>query len=176
MPKKIEEYLYILSPTRAYLNAVKIMGPIVHPLYVSKKAVTRLLMSGAEVYEYIPKTKNTIKLTLSNINNSNRYNNVETSVEVVPPVETIVKPGVTITPVQPQVETPAPVETAEKSSEEVSTTTDSNDVTSFITFEYNEDGTIDESNIVWTSYTMNQRKAIRAYINANNEQVMNATK
>ena len=55
MPKKVEEMLYILCPSRAYLYPAKIMGPIVHPLKLSKTAVIQLLMSGAEVYEFIPK-------------------------------------------------------------------------------------------------------------------------
>ena len=174
MPKKIEEKIHILSPSRAYLAAAKVMGPIVHPLLVDKSVAVNILMSGAEVYEYLPKTKKTLKLTLGNINDPNRYNELENT-----------KPEVNTTPVTPVMRNGVPniVETEvisesttieNESTEEtpVEETTVVDDAPqesdSSIVFEYNEDGTVDESKIEWGSYTKNQRKEIRAQINQHN--------
>lgn len=196
MPKKVEEKLHILCPSRAYLAPAKIMGPIVHPLQVTKSVAVQLLMSGAEVYEYNPYTKQTMRLTLTNIKNDNRYNAVDTTStankEIV--VEPVKKMGVpNIQPVQDTNETAEKVEeetttpTAEVwqmstpedlVSEEteveatVTTATTNTDVVAELTFEYNEDGTVNETVINWSSYSKNQRKAIRARINEHNATVV----
>ena len=86
MPKKIEEKLHILSPYRGYLASANIMGPIVHPLVVEKSVVAKILMSGADVYEYLPHNKKTLKLTLTNINDPNRYDELNEKVVDVAPV------------------------------------------------------------------------------------------
>ena len=161
MPKKVEEMLYILCPSRAYLYPAKIMGPIVHPLKLSKTAVIQLLMSGAEVYEFIPKTKKTIKLTLGNINNPNRYESaIETTEVEEKPVEPVVRKGV-----------PNLVTIDASSSEEESDTAFINGHVQSdpVIFEYNEDGTVDESKIEWSKYSKNERKEIRRLINEKNE-------
>ena len=69
MPKKIDQSLYILSPSRAYLAPLKVMGPIVHPIKASKTSVVQLLLNGTEVFEYFPDSKRTLKLSLTNIKN-----------------------------------------------------------------------------------------------------------
>ena len=112
MPKKIEEKLHILSPYRGYLAPISIMGPIVHPLIVEKSAVAKILMSGAEVYEYIPHTKKTLKLTLTNLNNPNRYTELDEKVAEVTPVTVtpVTRTGVpTIEPEDKAEEVVAPV-------------------------------------------------------------------
>lgn len=150
MPKKVEEMIHILCTSRGYLYPIGIMGPIVQPLIVSKNSAIQLLMNGADVYEYIPKSKNTIKLTLSNINDNHRYDEVKPEQVSQPIVEPVVKPGVSISPAISE-----NAEVVEDSSSDFG-------------FEYNEDGTVDESKIDWTKYTKNQRKAIRAKINEHN--------
>ncbi len=167
MPKKVEEMMYILSPSRAYLSPARIMGPIVHPLKISRAAVIELLMNGAEVYEFIPKTKKTIKLTLGNINDKNRYNNKaeEDVTKVSTGIEPVISTGVQIT----STEKPDDAKTeSEISTEELSTVDNIAAEDGPISFEYNEDGTVDESKIDWSSYSKNQRKEIRSKINENN--------
>ena len=190
MPKKIEERLNILSPYRGFIAPINMMGPIVHPLPVDKSKVAKIIASGAKVYEFIPKTKETIELTLSNLNNLDRYNSVKAQEEVKAetkpepiPVEPITKVGV------PKIETPAEVieetpveeivteevteeasteETIEESIVEEETAEKDNEL---ITFQYNEDGTVDESVIDWSKYTKNERKSIRTLINEHNSSI-----
>ena len=202
MPKKIEEKIHILSPSRGYLAAANIMGPIVHPLIVDKSVAAKILMSGAEVYEYIPSTKNTLKLTLGNINDPNRYTALEPKVTEKPftPVAPVTKTGVpnvtppVVTEPEPEqkqdteeekdIEEPAAEEetedtaTANEEVHAVDVTVTAADETAQVStdafvFEYNEDGTIDETNIDWASYSKNQRKEIRAQINAHNASLQN---
>lgn len=190
MPKKIEEKLHILSPYRGYLAPVNIMGPIVHPLIVEKSAVAKILMSGAEVYEYIPHSKKTLKLTLTNLNNPNRYAELDAKVPEVAPVNvtpvtrtgvpTITEPEVkaeeVVAPVVEESTAPAEVEETATATEEEDTATEEESETEtetqqpafVIEFDYKEDGTIDEDKIDWSKYSKNQRKEIRAQINQHN--------
>ena len=176
MPKKIEEKIHILSPTRAYLAPAKVMGPIVHPLLVDKKIAVQILMNGAEVHEFIPQNKKTIKLTLANINDSHRYDGVlpEIVKEVAPAVEPVKRMGVpNITPPAE----PVVIETVVEESniepvteDEINPTKEvSQKLISTVAFEFNEDGTVDETKIEWNKYSKNQRKEIRAQINLHNE-------
>ena len=195
MPKKVEEKLHILCPSRAYLAPAKVMGPIVHPLQVTKSVAAQLLMSGAELHEYNPLTKKTIKLSLTNINNPKRFdleNHTPVKSDEVA-VETVKKMGVPNiqskedTVVDPEVSTEetSTVEVWQMSTEEdlthtenetIATTTITDDPIANLVFTYNEDGTVDESCIDWSSYTKSQRKAIRAKINEyNNSLVAEAT-
>ena len=196
MPKKIEERIHILSPYRGYLAPANVMGPIVHPLVVDKSIVAKILMSGADVYEYIPQNKKTLKLTLTNLNDPNRYTNPE-----VKPAETIAAPVAPVTKIgvpameEPEVkpaevvepatevetETPsvdevpaAPVEETANSVEvEETDATETAQPASAFVFEYNEDGTVNEDKIEWAKYSKNQRKEIRAQINQHNASLNN---
>lgn len=177
MPKKVEEMLYILCPVRAYLAPAKVMGPIVHPLQVTKSVAVQLLMSGAEVHEYNPHTKQTVKLTLANINNSERFDTVAPAKVAEKPVavEPVMKAGVPNVPAVEPVEDSTEVEAVDVvASEPVNVSTEEVEVDPIknFVFEYNEDGTVDESNINWSSYSKNQRKAIRAQINEHNAKVI----
>ena len=180
MPKKIDEQIYILSTSRAYLTYIGVMGPIVHPLKVSKSAVVKTIMSGAEVYEFIPKTKKTLKLTLGNINNPDRYEELKTEEEVAQRIITpIEKPGVPVKVAEPlKVPDDTPVEKIENNevsplnTEPIELNSDEEVVTEFTMPEFIiEDGKVNESNINWSSYTKSQRREIRAKINEiNNNQ------
>lgn len=180
MPKKIDEQLYILSPSRAYLTYIGVMGPIVHPLKVSKSAVVKTIMSGAEVYEFIPKTKKTLKLTLGNINNPDRYEELKTEEEIAQRIITpIEKPGVPIKAGESlKVSDETPIEKIEinevppLNTEPIELNSDGEVVTEFTIPEFIiEDGKVNESNINWSSYTKSQRREIRAKINEiNNNQ------
>lgn len=167
MPKKIEEKIHILSPSRAYIAPAKVMGPIVHPLLVDKSVAVKILMSGAELYEYIPKTKKTLKLTLGNINDPNRYdvlNETKNTETKITPVEPVTKSGVPIINKSDIPEKDSVEEETEENPTEVSTIDN-------LVFEYNEDGTVNESKIPWSTYSKNQRKAIRARINEYNASI-----
>lgn len=180
MPKKIDEQMYILSTSRAYLTYIGVMGPIVHPLKVSKSAVVKTIMSGAEVYEFIPKTKKTLKLTLGNINNPDRYEELKTEEEVaqriIAPIE---KPGVPVKTADP-IKAPdgTPIENLESNEvtppnkEPIEDNSDAEVATEFTMPEFIiDDGKVNESNIMWSSYTKSQRREIRAKINEiNNNQ------
>ena len=182
MPKKAEEKIHILSPARAYLAPAKVMGPIVHPLVVPKSVAVQILLSGAEVHEYIPTTKKTIKLTLGNINDPARY---EAAITKKPEVEPIVVTPVTrvgvpnipapeVKPVQ-VVENPAPAPVVEPVAPVVETTINDEpqqEPAFSIEFVYNEDGTVDETKIDWTKYSKNQRKEIRAKIIEHNATIV----
>lgn len=187
MPKKVEERLHILSPHRGYISPAKIMGPIVHPLNVSKSVAVQILMTGAKLYEYIPETKGTIELTLENINNPNRCDKHDIPAVAVP-VEPVKKPGVTVTPeANPEKEEVAeapetPEDVVPETSEQVTEPAEAEavveeapkaNVVETISFTYKEDGTIDDSTIEWNSYSKNDRKAIRAYITQYNEALVN---
>lgn len=114
MRKKKMEYIHILCTSRSYLAPLKLMGPVVHPLKVSKNAAYQLLLSGAEVIEYIPETKMTLKLTLMNINDPNRYDALKTEApKAAAPV--VQKENAGIHPVNPvpKKEEPKPVPAAE---------------------------------------------------------------
>lgn len=194
MPKKVEEMMYILSPSRAYLAPVRIMGPIVHPLKTSRSNVVQMLLNGTEVHQYFPDTKETLKLTLTNIKDPDRYKkafqNTPTKAEspVLPqykePITKVVKAE---NPVIPQFkETITKVVTSEKNEtpeikEETSTsapetkeeeipTTEEKEF-NLIEFEFNEDGTVNETNIPWSNFTKNQRREIRMEITKINDSI-----
>lgn len=192
MPKKVEEMMYILSPSRAYLAPVRIMGPIVHPLKTSRSNVVQMLLNGTEVHQYFPDTKETLKLTLTNIKDPDRYKkafqNTPTKAEspVLPqykePITKVVKAE---NPVIPQFkETITKIVTSEKNEtpeikeetpaseakeEEIPTTEEKK--FNLIEFEFNEDGTVNETNIPWSNFTKNQRREIRMEITKINDSI-----
>lgn len=192
MPKKVEEMMYILSPSRAYLAPVRVMGPIVHPLKTSRSNVVQMLLNGTEVHQYFPDTKETLKLTLTNIKDPDRYKkafqNTPTKAEspVLPqykePITKVVKAE---NPVIPQFkETITKVVTPEKNEtpeikeetsvpeakeEEIPTTEEKK--FDLIEFEFNEDGTVNETNIPWSNFTKNQRREIRMEITKINDSI-----
>lgn len=194
MPKKVEEMMYILSPSRAYFAPVRIMGPIVHPLKTSRSNVVQMLLNGTEVHQYFPDTKETLKLTLTNIKDPDRYKkafqNTPTKAEspVLPqykePITKVVKAE---NPVIPQFkETITKVVTPEKNEtpeikEETSTPapeikedeipTTEEEKFNLIEFEFNEDGTVNETNIPWSNFTKNQRREIRMEITKINDSI-----
>lgn len=151
MPKKPTEYIHILCRDRAFLEPINIMGPIVQPLKVTKKAAVAMLMNGATLYEYDIPTKKTLKLTLTNINDPNRYATEVPTQKIPEPVTPVIKSGVTN----------MIVETPEVTSDE---NVDDDGVKPFNVDEYeftfNENGTVNESTIPWTSYTKEERKAL----------------
>ena len=194
MPKKVDEMLYILSPSRAYLAPVRIMGPIVHPLKTSRSNVVQMLLNGTEVHQYFPDTKETLKLTLTNIKDPDRYKkafqNTPTKAEspvlpqykepitkvvkaenpVIPqfkePIMRVVTPEKSETPeIKEETPTPAP----EIKEEEIPTTEEKK--FNLIEFEFNEDGTVNETNIPWSNFTKNQRREIRMEITKINDSI-----
>lgn len=194
MPKKVEEMMYILSPSRAYLAPVRVMGPIVHPLKTSRSNVVQMLLNGTEVHQYFPNTKETLKLTLTNIKDPDRYKKAfqNTPIKAESPVlpqykESITKVVKAENPVIPQFkETITKVVTPEKSEtpeikEETSTSvpetkeeeipTTEEEKFNLIEFEFNEDGTVNETNIPWSNFTKNQRREIRMEITKINDSI-----
>lgn len=192
MPKKVEEMMYILSPSRAYLAPVRVMGPIVHPLKTSRSNVVQMLLNGTEVHQYFPDTKETLKLTLTNIKDPDRYKKAfqNTPIKAESPVlpqykEPITKVVKAENPVIPQFkETITKVVTPEKNEtpeikeetsvpeakeEEIPTTEEKK--FDLIEFEFNEDGTVNETNIPWSNFTKNQRREIRMEITKINDSI-----
>lgn len=194
MPKKVDEMLYILSPSRAYLAPVRIMGPIVHPLKTSRSNVVQMLLNGTEVHQYFPDTKETLKLTLTNIKDPDRYKktfqNAPTKAEspVLPqykePITKVVKAENPVTPQfkepimrvvtpekseTPEIKEETPTPTPETKEEEIPTTEEKK--FNLIEFEFNEDGTVNETNIPWSNFTKNQRREIRMEITKINDSI-----
>ena len=192
MPKKVDEMMYILSPSRAYLAPVRVMGPIVHPLKTSRSNVVQMLLNGTEVHQYFPDTKETLKLTLTNIKDPDRYKKAfqNTPIKAESPVlpqykEPITKVVKAENPVIPQFkETITKVVTSEKNEtpeikeetpaseakeEEIPTTEEKK--FNLIEFEFNEDGTVNETNIPWSNFTKNQRREIRMEITKINDSI-----
>lgn len=194
MPKKVDEMLYILSPSRAYLAPVRIMGPIVHPLKTSRSNVVQMLLNGTEVHQYFPDTKETLKLTLTNIKDPDRYKkafqNTPTKAEspVLPqykePITKVVKaenPVIpqfkepimrVVTPEKsetPEIKEETSIPTTETKEEEIPTTEEKK--SNLIEFEFNEDGTVNETNIPWSNFTKNQRREIRMEITKINDSI-----
>ena len=179
MPKKPVEYIHILCNNRAYLEPIKVMGPIVQPLKVSKSAAVQLLMSGATVYEVDIVSKKTLKLSLANINDPKRWSPTATIKPVITePVTPILKPGVPviqeektedvvpeITPVNEVIDSAEVI--VDKENEEM--TADNYE------FSYLENGLVDETAIPWSNFTKNQKKALRARINEHNATVVAST-
>lgn len=162
MPKKIDEMMYILSPSRAYLEPIHIMGPIVHPVKISKSNVIKLLMNGTEVHQYYPDSGKTLKLTLRNINDPNRalvaFNESVNPIE--PPVNPVVKTGVKqINDVK--------LNNAEESTTVIRDNTSDNSRTSVIaSLPLTESGKVDESKIEWQKYSKSERREIRSFIDS----------
>ena len=204
MPKKVDEMMYILSPSRAYLAPVRVMGPIVHPLKTSRSNVVQMLLNGTEVHQYFPDTKETLKLTLTNIKDPDRYKKAfqNTPIKAESPVlpqykepitkvvkaenpvipqfkETITKvvtPEKNETPeIKEETSTPAPeikeeeTPVTETKEEEIPTTEEKK--FNLIEFEFNEDGTVNETNIPWSNFTKNQRREIRMEITKINDSI-----
>ena len=184
MPKKVEEMMYILSPSRAYLAPVRVMGPIVHPLKTSRSNVVQMLLNGTEVHQYFPNTKETLKLTLTNIKDPDRYKKafqntpIKAENPVIPqfkePITRVVTPEKsetleikeeTFTPEIKEEETAAP----KAKEEEIPTTEEKK--SNLIEFEFNEDGTVNETNIPWSNFTKNQRREIRMEITKINDSI-----
>lgn len=174
MPKKVDEMLYILSPSRAYLAPVRIMGPIVHPLKTSRSNVVQMLLNGTEVYQYFPDTKETLKLTLTNIKDPDRYKKAfqNTPIKAESPVLPQYKEPITRVVTPEKNETPEIKEEIyipETKDEEIPTTEEKK--LNIIEFEFNDDGTVNETNIPWSSFTKNQRREIRMEITKINDSI-----
>lgn len=173
MPKKVDEMLYILSPSRAYLAPVRIMGPIVHPLKTSRSNVVQMLLNGTEVHQYFPDTKETLKLTLTNIKDPDRYKKAfqNTPIKAESPVLPQYKEPITRVVTPEKNETPEIKEETsipETKEEEIPTTEEKFNL---IEFEFNEDGTVNEDNIPWSNFTKNQRREIRMEITKINDSI-----
>lgn len=176
MPKKIEEFLYILCPDRAYIAPIHMMGPIVQPLQVSKPDVAQMLLNGNTVYEYDLKTKNTFRVSMENLNKAVHADPKPVSMGNSIKRENTI--GVTITPNTAPVadvvnsieveDTEVVTEEPNVSIEESAETTSTTDTAEF-SFEYNEDGTVNENKINWASYSKTERKSLRAAIVKHNE-------
>ena len=170
MPKPREEYLYILVSNHGYLAPLKMMGPVVRPIKVPKKIVCQLIMNGCTVYEYIPFSKETVKLTYENINDPHRLDGITVEVPEVKPVVDMTpppEPVVEETKSEPE-PIPVPEELENIQIPEVQpapNVIERPDPQDYI-FEYNEDGTVNESVIDWKSFTdKTERRAIRTRIN-----------
>ena len=186
MPKKVEEMMYILSPSRAYLAPVRVMGPIVHPLKTSRSNVVQMLLNGTEVHQYFPDTKETLKLTLTNIKDLDRYKKafqntpIKAENPVIPqfkePITRVVTPEKSETPdIKEEISAPEIKEeetpTPEAKEEEIPTTEEKK--SNLIEFEFNENGTVNETNIPWSNFTKNQRREIRMEITKINDSIQN---
>lgn len=198
MAKKNPEYIHILCTSRAYLAALNMMGPIVHPLKVTKKQAVALLMSGAKVYEYIPGSQLTFELTLSNVNDKSRYDFLKQDEMKKKAVQHTKSVGILVQPVEvksevekkeeaPVVETqPEPKATPVVEEEapadpepEVAPIVEEPVVEEQVVetavskvdsyeFTLNENGKVDESKINWNEFTKEERKALRTRINSIN--------
>ena len=81
MPKPREEYIHILVHNQGYIAPLQMTGPVLRPIKVTKQLAKKLIMIGCNVYEYIPFSKETIKLTYENINDESRYD----FIKITPP-------------------------------------------------------------------------------------------
>lgn len=194
MPKPREVYMHILCPDRAYLAPLKLMGPVVHPMKVNKKAVIRMLTYGCTVYEVDLKTQSTVKLSLTNINDEHRFESTpeaEPKSEQVPaPVPMTHSEGIpNLVPAVPETDeskkqvvedTTGKSESADTSSEtrpsvtETGTTQNGNDqskekdLVESYELTINENGKVDETKIDWSKFNKEERRALRNRITAIN--------
>ena len=173
---KTNEKLRILCSHNGYITPVDMMGPIVQPKLVSKASVIKMLMLGYNVEEVVKGSKTKIKLTLSNINDPNRYGKKDESI-----VNPVVRPGVTNNTNKKAVTTelnstskvftPKEEKEVESTTASETTTTTTNDTTTKnenlaknYEFTYKPDGTVDETNIDWNSFSKSERRALRSRI------------
>ena len=173
MPKKVSEPLRIICTDRAYLEPLKVMGPIVHPVCVDKKIVFDLLMRGAHVKEYYPNEKVYLDLTVTNLNDADRFakafpNLISASVNE--PIYRSEKSGVHTETETPNNNTPVQDDPISKESTHTTDTPENNlpvsdaDFAKSINYSYNENGIVNESTINWKEMTKGQRRAVRAEI------------
>lgn len=175
MPKPIEESLYILVHNRGYLAPLKMTGPVLRPILVPKTIARNLIMNGCDVYEYVPNSEYTVKLTPTNINDPHRLDGIAISVaNTKKPMVKNNEPKIT-----PEIEklkavqVPVPDEIRDLNIPKVQPATviaDQPNPEDYI-FEYNEDGTVNESVIDWGKFTNKTvRRAIRNRITAINQE------
>lgn len=173
MPKKVSEPLRIICTDRAYLEPLKVMGPIVHPVCVEKKIVFDLLMRGAHVKEYYPNEKVYLDLTVTNLNDADRFAKAFPNLNNTPinePIYRSEKSGVHTDTEIPNNNTPVQDDPISNDSNHAVNVPESNlpvsdaDFAKSVNYSYNENGTVNESNINWKEMTKGQRKAVRAEI------------
>lgn len=160
-----EKWVYITTPYMGYLSAIHQFGPIVHPAKVRYDEAVALLMAGAQIIIHDPKTKMTYPLTLGNVSAP------QPPKEMPKPITETKLHGVrgTIGEVPNKKPEPVVVETSidepEQVSEEVQvdeTATPLNDALKGIA-----DGTLIESDIIWSNFTKAERRQLRNALNAN---------
>lgn len=171
MPKPVEEQIYILVSDRGYLAPLKMTGPVVRPIKVPKSIAAKLVMNGCTVYEYDIESKMTVKLTFENINDSSRLDEIRATIPAEEPVkvETPAPENVVVVESEPDpIEIPKEAENA-PAVEPAPNVFDRLKPEDYV-FDYNEDGTVDETNINWSKFSdKEERRAIRARIKAINQ-------
>lgn len=201
MPKPREEYMHILCSDRAYLAPLHLMGPVVHPLKVNKKAVVRLLTNGCTVYEVNLETKATVQLTLMNINDNSRFEQSAEAAkpEAAKPIMPVTTSGVPKdtkdqAPADPEAdqpkeqvvedETKEPESAGEPESTQIEDTDSGTaqddkaekDKVESYEFVLNEHGKVDESKIDWSQFTKEERRVLRTRITAVNAEAAASAK
>ena len=155
-----DKRIYITTPSKYYLDPLSMYGPINAPLPITISAAKSLLYRGITLFKYDPETKTSERLTLANINKpkslSSNYSNRPMTSTVVKDNTSVIEEGV----VKSEVVSGVPINTKPFDP-------------STLNYDYNEDGTIDDNNIPWSNYLKVERKAIRAYIEDYNANLLN---
>lgn len=173
MPKPApERKISVTVNYRGWITLLNVMGPVVHPIAVTEKKALQLVMMGLDVTEHVKKTGMTIKLTLDNIRDPNRYAVADSNA-----VHVEKKKGVPNLKANPQIDKkpewtppkqpdpePEPVpETPQPQSEDVEETTGL--LAKDFEFSFNKNGSVDETKIPWADFSKNQRRLLRDRIN-----------
>lgn len=98
------DQIYILTKRTGYLHQLRMYGPIVNPLKCPVSLCMSLLISGVELFQFDPVTKNVVELNLENLLDDNKFGTKEEPVvEEEPVMQAIVEEvsaGVVIEPVK----------------------------------------------------------------------------
>lgn len=184
---------------RGWIEFLKVMGPVVHPISITEKKALSMVMAGLDVVEHFGNGM-TIKLTLENIRDHNRYHDTsavqapvekKTGVPVTPPTSYAPKPDkkpapapapepkpepapipeevVTAPPTAIQTVPGVPVTGATEPAEETTEEETGLLAKDYVFEKFNKNGSVDETVIPWQSFSKNQRRLLRERINKLNE-------
>lgn len=75
--------IYVLSKQTGYLPALRQQGPIVNPLKVTVAVAKRALITQIELYEFDPKSGKAVLLTLKNLMDDTKFDNLPSASEII---------------------------------------------------------------------------------------------
>ena len=114
-----EDKIYVRINKNGYIPFIGMCGPIPNPIKIPASTCLQMVTAGIDVHEVNPDTKETVKLTVQNVFDDNKFGKKPNSSEpskqpTVHPTDKVVFTGVTQKPEEKKIEDNSNTEPNEK--------------------------------------------------------------